>query len=309
MRKYFSLLALLVLLSCGGRGRTPAAKPSQARAFPSVEIPAMISEPGQRLEFSVLHFWDNFLSHLVSRDTLLLNGVAPEDVEAQLGTFVTLAEMAPRKTASEGVSRLFYKTEALADKPLMNGMAALVRKYLYDPNSPVRDEDLYGAFVTPLSRSALSDPLSRISLVFEAEQCAKNAVGTIAADFPFTDTAGRIRTLHGIKAPRTLLIFGNPDCQACREITEALEADADLREMVRSGALAVVDVFIDREVDQWKANVSAYPSSWICGYDHGFLIRDNLLYNVRGIPSLYLLDADKRVILKDAPVEKLFEAL
>ncbi|MBO7396882.1 MAG: DUF5106 domain-containing protein [Bacteroidales bacterium] len=309
MRKYFYILAVLILFSCGGRGRTPAPKPSQARAFPSVEIPAMISDPDQRLEFSVLHFWDNFLSSLVSKDTLLLNGVDPEEVESQLGTFVTLAEMAPRKTAAEGVSRLFSKAEALGDRPLMDGMAALVRKYLYDPNSPVRDEDLYGAFVTPLSNSPLTDPLARISLGFEAEQCAKNAVGSIAADFPFTDTAGKIRTLHGIKAPRTLLIFGNPDCQACREITEALEADPDLREMVRSGALAVVDVFIDREVDEWKAKVSAFPSSWICGYDHGFLIRDNLLYNVRGIPSLYLLDADKRVLLKDAPVEKLFEAL
>ena len=33
------------------------------------------------------------------------------------------------------------------------------------------------------------------------------------------------------------------------------------------------------------------------------------IYNVRAIPSLYLLDREKRVILKDAPQDKVFEKL
>ena len=32
-------------------------------------------------------------------------------------------------------------------------------------------------------------------------------------------------------------------------------------------------------------------------------------YHIRAIPSMYLLDADKTVLLKDAPVERILRAL
>ena len=39
-------------------------------------------------------------------------------------------------------------------------------------------------------------------------------------------------------------------------------------------------------------------------YDQDFAIRQDLTYNVRGIPSLYVLNEDKDVIMKDAPTDK-----
>ena len=52
-----------------------------------------------------------------------------------------------------------------------------------------------------------------------------------------------------------------------------------------------------------------YPEEWYNGFDPDLIIRNDLLYNVRAIPSLYLLDAEKRVILKDAPENKVFSIL
>ena len=81
---------------------------------------------------------------------------------------------------------------------------------------------------------------------------------------------------------------------------EAMEASTEVADLISSGRLQVVDVYIDQEIDDWKAHVDEYPADWINGYDHGYVIRTNLLYNVRGIPSVYLLDADKRILMKDA---------
>ena len=39
------------------------------------------------------------------------------------------------------------------------------------------------------------------------------------------------------------------------------------------------------------------------------VIRNEELYSVRAIPSLYLLDEEKRVILKDAPENKMMHYL
>jgi thiol-disulfide isomerase/thioredoxin len=144
---------------------------------------------------------------------------------------------------------------------------------------------------------------------WDARMCSLNRVGTPAADFSFTDTHGRLRTLYGVKSEYTVLIFGNPGCKACMEIMEAMGSTPAVAALIESGRLQVVDVYIDQEIEDWKAHIAEYPASWINGYDHGYTIRTDLIYNVRGIPSIYLLDADKTVLMKDAPQEKVLEAL
>jgi hypothetical protein len=55
------------------------------------------------------------------------------------------------------------------------------------------------------------------------------------------------------------------------------------------------------------------PSRWINGYDDALTITSERLYNLNAIPSLYLLDGDKRVLIKDgtnvAHIENLISIL
>ena len=88
-----------------------------------------------------------------------------------------------------------------------------------------------------------------------------------------------------------------------------IESSPEISALEKSGRLAVVNVYIDQEIDKWKSFAADYPSEWICGYDHNYIIRTDVTYNVRAIPSLYLLDCQKRVLLKDAPQDKVFERL
>jgi hypothetical protein len=89
----------------------------------------------------------------------------------------------------------------------------------------------------------------------------------------------------------------------------AMSSSPDISALIDAGRLKVVDVYIDQEVDDWKAHIDEYPKNWINGYDHGYTIRTDLVYNVRGIPSVYLLDKDKTVLMKDAPQEQVLGAL
>ena len=52
-----------------------------------------------------------------------------------------------------------------------------------------------------------------------------------------------------------------------------------------------------------------YPEKWYNGFDPDLVIRGETLYNVRAIPSLYLLDREKKVLMKDVPEARLFEWL
>ena len=211
------------------------------------------------------------------------------------------------------MEKVFSLSEAYSQAHPASGMLLrlgdLLRKYLYDPSSPVRDEECYLSFITRLCASPLAESSMVPSYEWERNICLLNRPGSPAPDFAFTDLRGQVKTLYGIRSEYTVLIFGNPDCTACKDLVVQMESSPAVAELGASGRLKVVDIFIDREVDQWKARVADYPAAWINGYDHTFTIRDDILYNVRAVPSMYLLDKDKRVIFKDVPPEILLTYL
>ena len=62
-------------------------------------------------------------------------------------------------------------------------------------------------------------------------------------------------------------------------------------------------------MSKWRDYSHNYPSCWINGYDYTFSLRESGAYDIRAIPSLYLLDSDKRVLMKDAPTPKVLSFL
>lgn len=316
MRRFvFGILAAIMFISCGPGKKSKAPTAPVTREFPSVEIPVMLSSPEERIDWLAAHMWDKFTDtgKLYYCDSLTVNGVKISDLEPQMGVFTTLLIDLPLSSGQNVVSGWYNKLDAFQrafpGSNMLPQMVALTTQYLYDPNSPVRSEDLYLPFVQALAGSELIDPDYRERYAWDARNCTLNQTGTVATDFPFIDSAGKRRTLHSIKAEKLLLIFGNPDCQACKEIVETLESVPQLGELIASGTLKVVDIYIDEDIDLWKSKIDSYPKMWINGYDPNYDIRGDRIYNIRAVPSVYLLDAEKRVILKDCPTERIFPAI
>jgi len=313
VRKLLLASVCLLALSCGPR--KVAAPESHTRAFPAAEIPMMITEPEERMAWLGEHFWDRYTAtdSLYYSDSVTVNGVTLEELEKQVGLFTTLVEQEDPADGEKAMTALYARMtafqEAFPSANLLPELTGLVSRYFYDPNSPGRSEELYLPFAQAMSACPLISALDRERYAYEARMCALNRPGTRAADFRFVDTAGHRHTLYGIKADMTLLVFGNPDCHACKELQEALEGSEELAGAIASGELKVVDIYIDEDIDAWKEHIPEYPASWINGYDPDFVIRTDLLYNVRALPSLYLLSADKTVLLKDATPEQFFAAL
>ena len=311
--RIFLLCGLLGAISCGSR-QTSSPRPV-TREFPMAEVPRMMTDPGESLSWLCRHFWDRFTAtdSLYVCDSVTVNGVPLPEVERQMGVFATLTEQISLLEGQKAVEAFYERLEAFQltypQSNLLPETVALASRYFYDPNSPVRSEDLYLPLARRLAASSLIDGQFRERYAWEAGMCALNPVGAPAADFVFVDSAGRRRTLYGVKAARTLLIFGHPDCKACRELMEAMEEAPGIRAQIADGGLKVVDVYIDEDIAQWKAHLPEYPAQWINGYDPAFAIRGEHLYHVRAIPSLYLLDSKKTVLLKDATPERVLQAL
>jgi hypothetical protein len=214
--------------------------------------------------------------------------------------------MAGAAVVEAPVQELFANLDSLAlsgeKKPLLKVMQ-LMEHFFYDPNSPVLDEEIYlRALNGILAAKSLSD-LDKMQYQYQHMICSLNRVGTPAADLTFRQMTGKNGTLYGIKGDYTLLFFNNPDCNACGEILQTI-VNSPLVGLIESGKVKVLAMYIDEQLDAWKRNRDKFPKEWIYAHDPNMILRDNNVYGLRAIPSIYLLDKEKRVILKDAPVDK-----
>jgi hypothetical protein len=300
------LLAVVLLAGCRAKPQAPAAP--QLRDFPYPTVPAVYTDPEERRDWILDHFWDAFLSGDGPCDTSAVLGVRHSDVEEKVALYVMQLEQVPLSEAQKKMRRFFSQVEerqaADTTSHVFLLMEEIVSRYLYDPNSPVRNEDLYLPYVEGLAASRFTREEVRPGYVYEARMCALAPVGSVAPDFRFTDARGRTRRLHDVQARTVLLFFSNPGCYACMEIINTLEAVPGLGNRIARGDLAVVNVYIDGDLAAWRAYEPNYPRDWLCGYDPDGLVRSDRIYNVRAIPSLYLLDGQKRILMKDAPVDR-----
>ena len=287
----------------------------KALPFPDCVPPGMMTDSQDIAEYMAVNYWNGITdpSRAYPSDSALVSGVSKNDVEQKFADWTMFLDMVPLSVADKAVGRLYDRAAACerqdTSSNVFETVTSLAGKYLYDPNSPLRNEDHYNSFARRLSACDLVEPSMRGKYRYEAEMTSLNRTGTVAADFRFSDKSGRMRTLHGIEAPLTLLFFSNPGCDACMNIIQVLKGNEKISSMISSGQLAVLNIYIDEDLQGWRDYMPVYPDQWYNGFDPDLVIRTENLYHVRAIPSLYLLDQDKRVIMKDAPENKMFNYL
>ena len=305
--------SLLLLAGCG----TNSKKAEQFRAlpFPDVLPPAMVDNPVAMTEYMALHWWDGItdISRSYPCDTLLVSGVRVGDVEQKMANWTNLLGVVDMSVVEKSMGRLYERAAACEKKDTSSNVfetfVGLVDKYLYDPNSPLRNEDYYAFFAARLAGSELVESVMKDKYARQVRLAALNKVGTKAADFKFADKRGRMFSLYEIKSELTLLFFSNPGCTACKEIIDVLNNDPVISGLIADGKMKVLNIYIDEDLDAWRSYMPIYPETWYNGFDPDLVIRGETLYNVRAIPSLYLLDRDKTVLMKDAPESRLFDWL
>ncbi len=280
------LLALCCAASCGRR-HAPATEHPAPALFRPAALPSSLPA-SERAEYLRTHYWDTF----DFADTLF---IARADTLHMLDAFASYVALGADSVAMADLVR-----RASVSRPMLDYFGMLAERVLHDPNSPLRDVERY----IPVLRGKLASPwydtLERLGPETELRLALRNRVGEQAGDFRCTLASGATTRLYDLRADYTLLLLTDPECPMCRRTTEELLASPRLNELAERGTLRILTLYSGEDTAAWRRSLSHAPRGWLHACDAACTVRDEGIYDLRALPALYLLDRDKRVLVKDS---------
>lgn len=282
---YFAVL--FTLAACSGNvgtrqgASTEAMGSNETTGVPAEialpDVPASLTTPDERARWLAVHYWDelDFADTALSLDTAFM-----EQSFANYTTVLTLTADSVRTAAVAALMDRAASVPAARDF-----LADIAERYLYDPESPVYNEELYLPFVDyEIAHSGSTPALQELRA-----DIMKNRPGSAAPDIELTYADGhRGRLLRGDDA-EILLIFYEPDCNVCHDTMARLAADSAVEQSIADGALRIVAVYQGEDLAAWREHAATLPSTWEVTRDASGSIDRRELYLVRATPTIYLI--------------------
>lgn len=298
MKQWIGILWCFLLIACnaGKQEAASAKEDKKSLTFTLPEVPVMLQSPEDRLNFVVQHYWE----HFNFKDTAYIH--VPDVTEQALVDYMDLLNRVPSSLSDSCLTRTMQ--QASQEKKMFGYFIETFRRYLFDPNSPLRNEELYEPVCRFLSASSLADEATRSCARHDLKLIGMNRVGSIATDFIYTLPSGVQKRMHDIRSPYILLLFYNPDCHGCAETLAAMRTSAVLNHPTIMKQVKILAFYPDEEREVWAKHQNGIPDGWINSYDKDLTVLTEERYDLKAMPTLYLLDKDKKVLLKDAAIKE-----
>lgn len=249
---------------------------------------------------SLLHFWDKFDMN----DTAQVKN--PDIGEQKLADFIGLLSTTPdsalRDKAVDGMLE-----KAKSNRPNFDHFIKLYERYLYDGNSPMRNDIVYESVLRYLIKTDLLSDLEKEAYRPIYKLLLRNKAGQLAEDFSYELANGKKQKLSQTKAKYTFLLFYDPECSHCKETIHQLRDTPQLVQLFAQQQVQVlaIDPWGDRS--KWKNYMPEMSEKWINGFDSESKILSFNLYDLKASPTIYLLDENKRVLLKDTYLQPVIQ--
>ena len=120
-----------------------------------------------------------------------------------------------------------------------------------------------------------------------------------ANDFTYTIASGEQHTLYALRSDMVLLYFYDPTCEDCHLLMSQLEASPIVNRLIEAKKMTVLAVYPDDDTKTWNEYAGHVPQHWINGYDKDIKIHTEGLFSIKSFPTLYLLDKDKMIRMKE----------
>ncbi|MBS0029151.1 TlpA family protein disulfide reductase [Chitinophaga sp. 2R12] len=185
-----------------------------------------------------------------------------------------------------------------------------VLMYALDYLHPIKDKTLILAEISRLSKAYpwLAEAKQKKEDMVRAEAIAKKTgIGATAIDFTQNNTAGKPVKLSDYRGKYVLLDFWASWCGPCRAENPNV---LDNYEKYHSKGLEILGVSLDDKKDAWLKAIKDDGLEWAHVSDlKGWKNEVAKEYNIRAVPSNFLIDKEGKIVAVDLRGEELTQKL
>lgn len=191
----------------------------------------------------------------------------------------------------------------------------LNQKYMWEDRVFVH---LFEKYFSQKTYSWLSEK-GKKTIFDRAYSLMANLFGSQAADLQIADSTGKMQSLFEMTNPYTVVLFWDPSCGHCKETLPQIDSIYRKSWKAANVAIYAVSKESDGTKNDWLKFISDHRlEGWTHVYysraDERARVENNIpgylqLYDIQTVPTLYLLDKDKRILAKKIPFEQIHEVL
>ncbi len=139
----------------------------------------------------------------------------------------------------------------------------------------------------------------------QADNIRPTLIGKIAPDLTLWTEAGEQVTIHGIDSPYTVLFFWDPECGHCKK---AIPFVIDFYNEYKDKGVKVLSICTktgDNISECWDAVKERGMDVFVNTADQYLRSRYKSIYDVKTTPQIFILDKDKKILVKKIAGEDL----
>lgn len=241
-----------------------------------------------RSNWLVEHFWDN----MNFKDKSSVNQSA---LNHAFNVYVTPMRFAAEDASEASVQKLISR---ISKNPVLSlQFAKAAEEALYGPRAEVWNDAIVIRFFDNVinNKSIKKDRKVRYERI--RHQLANTQRGTVPPEFDYITPDGKKSHYHP-DGVITIIEFGDPGCDDCRMAKLKMDTNVQLGNLIEKGMVNVLFVVTDPE-EGWQKELSGYPAKWYVGASD--TVSD--IYDIRRIPTLYVIDREGKVAAKNVDVQ------
>lgn len=230
------------------------------------------------------------------------------DQNALNDAFRVYVSAMPYSSRSEVMKSVNALIKQLKGNPVLTiQFAKAAEESLYGVRAGLWSDEVYIPFLKAVTSEKGVSEIRKERYAEQLRKLQTTAPGKKAPGFRYRNSSGRYADFKP-EAQYTLIEFGDPDCDDCRFSRMKLEMAPDVADMIEDISLQIFfimpDVAPDEEAEALES-LKSYPSSWISAIGYG--VDD--LYDLRTVPSFYLLGSKGEIIVKNRDVSGTLDVL
>lgn len=291
MKRIASIGIILMLLLVGaGASSVQADVIEIAPLFEYPVAPDNLPDLESKSNFIITNFWRSFDFKSKPVGQIQLNHA--------FKVFSVPMRWATPQIVYSSVDELLKKLKK--NPALLYQFTVAAEENLYGNRSEVWIDDVYLKFLNALVENKKVKKERKMRFALQKTLLENSLKGGKLAPFSYTAAAGEKKEFTP-EAELTLLEFGSPTCSDCRMAKLKFDTDLKLEELQKAGRLKIVFIIPDAESeDDWQQSLASYPDNWETGAGDEL----DMLLDMRLVPSIYLIDAEGKVIEKNITADE-----